>query len=590
MAVPVVDFVAEAEQCPVCDSALGIFKSRFRRRAVMSCKAGPFIPRLVLKRCKKDPSHPIVYSQALIRIVRPHQRYGYDLIVHVGLARYFRNKRRDEIRAELYEQCRIKLSEASVSVLCERFLHYFEALHLLRAPDFKAVMQSTGGYPLHLDGTNDRGKGGLAVCMDGFRGWVLSAGKIPSEHEDHLRPLIDKTVALFGDPLSTMRDLMKAGPNVFAGTRKRGKPDLVCHYHFLGAVGKKLFDDPNSTLRGLLKQAKVRSESRELLRELRRYRKSDAFKGRFGSDRVGDDLLALVLWVLEGDGRKKPSYPFSLPHLEFYQRCRQAMQQAERWVPSPRTQTERRALKHFSELVGRVERDEHFTKVAEPFEQCWFAFCELRDVLRLTGADLLRGKKPIHRGVAPAIELERLKTIEEAAKQYKQRLRDRHADQNEKKPIPPEKVILRYLERYGDNLFGHPVLRDGQGAVVAVVERTNNVLEQFFAQGKESLRRRLGKAHLGRDLEDQPAQAALVTNLRHDDYVRILCGSLDNLENSFAGLDQMALNKTTPLARENRDSDIMRRIRALLKHQADASDTTLHAADHQENSAAATIV
>ena len=134
------------------------------------------------------------------------------------------------------------------------------------------------------------------------------------------------------------------------------------------------------------------------------------------------------------------------------------------------------------------------------------------------------------------------------------------------------------------------MLRDGQGAVVAVVERTNNVLEQFFAQGKESLRRRLGKAHLGRDLEDQPAQAALVTNLRHDDYVRILCGSLDNLENSFADLDQMALDKTTPLARENRDSDIMRRIRALLKHQADASDTTPHAANAQENSAGATIV
>ncbi len=590
MAVPVVDFVAEAERCPVCDGTLRIFKSRFRLRAVLSCKAGPFIPRLVLKRCKSNPSHPTVYSQSLARIVRPHQRYGYDLIVHVGLARYFRNKRRDEICAELYEQCRIKLSEASVSVLCDRFLHYFEALHLLRAPDLKAFMQSSGSYPLHLDGTNDRGKGGLAVCMDGFRGWVLIAGKIPSEHEDHLRPLIDKTVALFGDPLSTMRDLMKAGPNVVAGTRKSGKPDLVCHYHFLGAVGKKLFDDPNSTLRGLLKQTKVRSKSRELLRELRRYLKSDTFKGRFGSDRVCEELLALVLWVLEGDGRKQPSYPFSLVHLEFYQRCRQAMQQAERWVPSPRTQTEQHALEHFSELVSRVEQDEGFTKVAKQFEQCWFAFCELRDVLRLNGVDLLRAKKPIHRRMAPAVEFERLKTIEEALKQYRQRLRDQLADHNEKNPTSPEEVILRYLERYADNLFGHPVLRDGQGGVIVVVDRTNNVLEQFFAQGKESLRRRLGKAHLGRDLEDQPAQAALVTNLRHDDYVHILCGSLDNLKNCFAELDQMALNKVTPLARENRNSDITRCIRDLLKHEAAASDTTPYAANAQENSTAATVV
>jgi len=587
---PIVDFVAEAERCPVCGGALRILKSRFRLRPVMSCKAGPFIPRVVLKRCKEDASHPVVYSQALARIVKPLQRYGYDLIVHVGLARYFRNKRRDEICAEVYEQCRITLSEASVSVLCDRFLRYFEALHLVRAPALKAAMQQAGGYPLHLDGTNDRGKGGLAVCLDGLRGWVLVAGKIPSEHEDHLRPLVDQTVALFGAPLSTMRDLMKAGPNAVEGIRAGGKPDLICHYHFLAAVGKKLFDLPNSTLRGLLKQTKVRSESWALLRELRRYRQSDAFKGRFGSDRVRDDLLALVLWVLEGDGRKKPAYPFALPHLEFYQRCRQARQRAERWVPSPRTQTEQRALKQFSTLVGRVERDERFTQVTEPFEQCWFAFCELRDVLRLTGAELLRGKTPLHQSAAPAVELELLKAIEEATEQYKQRLRNRVGDHNENKHTTPETVILRYLDRYASNLFGHPVLRDDQGAVVAVVDRTNNVLEQFFALGKENLRRRLGKAHLGRDLEDQPAQAALVTNLRHDDYVRILCGSLDNLDNTFADLDQRALYQATPLARERRDSDITRRIRALLEHEADASDTTPHAANARENSAGTTIV
>jgi hypothetical protein len=266
------------------------------------------------------------------------------------------------------------------------------------------------------------------------------------------------------------------------------------------------------------------------------------------------------------------------------------MQRAERWVPSPRTQTEQRALKQFSKLVDRVEQDQRFTQVTEQFEQCWFAFCELRDVLRLTGAELLRGKTPIHQRAAPAVELELLKAIEEAAEQYKQRLRNRVGDHNEKQQTTPEKVILRYLDRYGNNLFGHPVLRNDQGGVVAVVDRTNNVLEQFFALGKENLRRRLGKAHLGRDLEDQPAQAALVTNLRHDDYVRVLCGSLDNLDNTFADLDQMALNKATPLARESRDSDITRRIRALLEHEADASDTIPHAANARENSAGTTIV
>jgi hypothetical protein len=511
----VVDFVAEAEWCIVCDSALRNLKSYFRLRPVMSCEAGPLIPRVVLKRCKKDKNHPVAHSEALARIVRPRQRYAYDLVVQVGLARYHRNKRRDEICAELYEQCRVKLSEASVSNVCDRFLHYVEALHLARAPCLRAAIQNDGGYPLHLDGTSDRGKGGLAVCMDGFRDWVLVAGKIPSEHEDHLRPLVDKTVALFGDPVATMRDLMKAGPNVFAAIRERGKPDLVCQYHFLGAAGKKLFDVPHSTLRELLRQSKVRSESWELLRELRRYRDSDSFKGRFGPGRVREDLLALVLWVLEGDGRKKPSYPFALSHLEFYQRCRQAMQRAERWVPSPLNRPEQRALRQVGKLVGRLEQDERFALVAGQLEMGWIAFCELRDVLRLTGAELLRGETPAHQKVVPAVELELLDAVKEATDQYVRRLRSRVGDQGKKKPSTPEGVILKYLDRYSDNLFGHPALRDDQGAVVAVVDRTNNVPEHFFAQGKENLRRRLGKAHLGRDLEDQPAQAALVANLRH---------------------------------------------------------------------------
>lgn len=266
------------------------------------------------------------------------------------------------------------------------------------------------------------------------------------------------------------------------------------------------------------------------------------------------------------------------------------MQHAERWVPSPRTQTEQRALNQLSTLIGRVEQDERFTPVTEQLEQCWFAFCELRDVLRLTGAELLRGKTPLPQSAAPEVELEQLKAIEAAAEPYKQRLRNRVSDHNENKQTTPETVILRYLDRYANNLFGHPVLRDDQGAVVAVVERTNNVLEHFFALGKENLRRRLGKAHLGRDLEDQPAQAALVTNLRHDDYVRVLCGSLDNLDNTFADLDQIALYHATPLARERRDSDITRRIRALLKQEVDASDTTPHTSNARENSSGATIV
>ena len=104
--------------------------------------------------------------------------------------------------------------------------------------------------------------------------------------------------------------------------------------------------------------------------------------------------------------------------------------------------------------------------------------------------------------------------------------------------------------------------RDGGGRAVAVVDRTNNVIEHFFATVKQGLRRRLGRAHLGRDMEDQPAQAALAANLRHPDYVQILCGTLDHLPRAFAELDRQKLTGATRLQRNNRDAELRRRNRA----------------------------
>ena len=85
---------------------------------------------------------------------------------------------------------------------------------------------------------------------------------------------------------------------------------------------------------------------------------------------------------------------------------------------------------------------------------------------------------------------------------------------------------------------------------MAVVARTNNVLEQFFARAKQSLRRRVGRAHLSRDMQDQPAQVALVANLRPPDYVRLLCGSLPELPLAFARLERQPASRPSPLQRD----------------------------------------
>jgi len=236
------------------------------------------------------------------------------------------------------------------------------------------------------------------------------------------------------------------------------------------------------------------------------------------------------------------------------------------WVPSPRTEPERRAIAHLGSLIGRFERDQRFTHTVAKLEKGWQAFCELRDVLRIANDELPRAEGRYHQIEFPALEAQRLEDIKSAVEAYLAQLRVRVATDGAGTAVnpSPSAVVLKYFERYGAHLFGHPTYRDDKGVIVRIVERTDNVAECLFGRQKHQLRRRVGRAHLGRDLEDQPAQAALAANLQHSDYVRVVCGSLDNLPEAFVELDHSGFDWHTPLSRGNRDSALNRRVKALL--------------------------
>ena len=332
-------------------------------------------------------------------------------------------------------------------------------------------------------------------------------------------------------------------------------------------MGTKLFDEPYALLRRLVQGSGLRTELHALLRTLRRYRdpSQPQKEDRFGTGRVRENLLALVLWILEGTGKKDLCFPFSLPHLEIVRRGHRALACAERWVAAPRTEPERRAIRHLEALLARLDRDARIPATVQLLESRWVSFSELRDVLGLTNSELPGAERSSHQPTLAALEHCRLEKIAAAVERYKTELHRRAAALTaEQRKHSCDEVILKYFKRYGGHLFGHPVRRDDKGVIVAIVERTNNVAEQFFGYAKQQLRRRLGRAHLGRDLAQQPAQAALVQNLRHADYVSILSGSLENLPACFASLDADPTPRPTSLNRDHRDSKLFRSIRHLL--------------------------
>ena len=472
----------------------------------------------------------------------------------VGLARYHRHLQREEIRAALARQG-LSLAAGSVSALCDRFLAALEALHWHRAPALRAALPH--GYALHIDATCDKGRGGTFRCLDGWSRWILHAVRIGSENERELRPAVERTVAAFGDPVAIMRDLGKAGAQAVADCRQRGVPDLLCQYHFLAAVGHRLLDGDYALLRGQITRSRVRARLRALLRAAR------------ADPRLRPDLPALLLWILEAEGRKHLSFPFALPHRDFHHRCEQFPAERDRRLPPPRSRSERRLLKQAAEALRTLERLDPQGHASSRLERGWTVFCELRDVLRLSDEELPGGPRPTPAApLQPEAAAARLQAIAADFQRYHQDLRQRVAARTADGPgtFEPEAIVLGYLDRYGDGLVGHPVARDAAGRAVAVVDRTNNVIEQSFAIAKQGLRRRLGRTHLGRDLEDQPAQVALAANLKHPDYVQVVCGTLDQLPRAFADLDRQEPLGPPQLQRTNRNAELRRRNRAWAKH------------------------
>ena len=158
-------------------------------------------------------------------------------------------------------------------------------------------------------------------------------------------------------------------------------------------------------------------------------------------------------------------------------------------------------------------------------------FDELRDVLRAASA--------VQENETP----EDLDEMRDGLDAFKEALRQRRPARGPAQDIREAiDVILEHIETHGPNLFGHDIqLPQIAGGGVRLVSRTNNLSENTFGTFKHGERERTGFKNLGYVLETMPAEALLVQNLLDDDYVAVLCGSIDKLPAAYGGpqnLDQ----------------------------------------------------
>ena len=248
-------------------------------------------------------------------------------------------------------------------------------------------------------------------------------------------------------------------------------------------------------------------------------------------------IIILAQWILEyRQDSGNAAFPFGRPLIDLYKRC----------------QTAFNILSVFQTLNHSVNAQvQKLQKTIRPFFQSATVtqtlkilcdrivlFDNLRDVFKLE-SDV--PEEILHLGADGGkfeeFEAYMKKNVEAFLSSLKKKHYSLPHDNDMKKAV---KIVIDHLDNHWKYLWGHPIrLQVGCKTFCRVIGRTNNLLETFFHELKHRERRRSGRKNLGNDFESIPASIAVTANLLDNDYVKIICGSLNSLPLLFSQIDQV---------------------------------------------------
>ncbi len=489
------------------------------------------------------------YASEELRKLKPHRaRYGYDVMVYVGKAMFLHSRNEEQIQEELSEQ-RLSISKREVSFLANKFIVYLSVAHKQSRHRIGRLLDSNGGYILHLDATCEGGSPHLMCGLDGITEIVLENVKMASENAEAIVPFLKKIQKAYGDPVAAVHDMGKgiihAKETVFPGV-----PDFICHYHFLAAVGKNLLRRDNDTLRRRLSrygiQGKLRTRARELKRKVERspdlvpsLLKSLEQKSVAGS--VVDLMpsvvtYALVLWALagkkQGDGY---GFPFDRPYLSFYRRL-QALRPMLQKLNAVRLSGKKRDNKPYLTVIRDLFDtldDATLGKAADHMGQKAEVFDKLREAMRIA-------LPPGSRGLNDRGSKERMSTIARRVEKF-----CTWVERDEARAQKQEyRKMIAQIKEHWEKLFCDPITVTTPGGTREIQpQRTNNILERLFRSWKHVYRKKSGTTALEKTITAMPSNTLLVKNLNNPQYMRALLNGKQSLEERFAEIDAPLIRK-----------------------------------------------
>ena len=568
-------FKTISDTCPSCGKRMEGKRSEDRAIITLAGKVVMIAEEyFVCPRCRdvRTGRRVIHHSEALRRILPLNTKYGYDVEIEVGYLQYADNRQMGEIKNIFEYSYGISVPQAQIHELGIRFLMHMVANHYFSAPLLSKLFKS--GCVYHIDATCEAGRGMELSIKEGWTDIVLGVWKIPTENEEIIKRHLKSTIELFGEPVAFVSDLGNGMMAAIAGVieeMRLNSRQLVCHMHFLKAVGNSILEESYKTLKSRFKKLKSLADLNRFVKET-----GDIIKPNAAAMRV-----FLIRWVESGTKLDIPGYfesitilrafaqwviafgavcggegfPFAMPHVKLFEHCVVALHSLASL--HEKNCLHEQANKHAERLLQILQApfgDAEICKTVQDLKAMGAVFTELREIMRLEKTDVYKRDKD--KKVPDGLEA--VANLREETSRFRGVLSNElEAGIRIDACAGASRIVLTYFDKYERYLFDHFVVSyDSSGnTVIKLIDRSNNIMERSYRDQKHQIRRRTGSKDLGFIFEHLFPAAAMMSNLNNPLYQQTVLynktrGSLVEL---FSALDGIIDYRDTPMFQDDFD-------------------------------------
>ena len=502
--------------------------------------------------CKEHPELGSWHPKELEELVAGNCNVAYNVIVQIGKLRFTENRQVGEIQSALLQDHSIDLSISEIELLIDKFIFYLAAVHQQSRELINEQIKAQGGYILHIDATCEGDSPKLTSSFDSVSGYVLYSAKLGSESKDQIAAFLKKIENQFGRPCAVVSDMSKGIENAVKETYQ-GVPHYICHYHFLAALGKSLFDSENACLRQALSNAGISGALKAQIKKMNPSFNTDtveeiednlALPQQLGRTPKATEKLIfyLILWILDhsSDGNGY-GFPFDHRYLSFYER----LEAAYKLLNKIRTYYSAKAENDVSvwkliHLIDQIVSDPKIKNAVASFRTKLVVFSDLRRALGIASETAHNGLTQMN----TISSIQECDTIKIAVTHFMDELDQKIQNTMDRKIRAGFKNVKTRIERNWLKLFADPLTVQMNGESKTIfVQRTNNIMEKHFRQLNHYYRRIHGNHSVRRNLDNIPEQLPLVENLKNPNYVKLVFQDESEIARRFSKVEANIIRK-----------------------------------------------